>query len=142
MSDPSPGAVHPRFVLIFDGGSRGNPGAAYGSYRLQRSGAAALPICRLNFGHGTNNEAEYKALLAGLRGLENVLAQAGLRPADVALEVRGDSRLVLEQLRGAWKVKNARLAPLHRDADSLLEIFGEVRLVHQNRGRSVRVLGH
>jgi len=142
MSAASSRADRPRFVLIFDGGSRGNPGAAYGSYRLQRSGATPLPIRRLTFGHGTNNEAEYKALLGGLRGLERVLAESGVRPADVALEVRGDSRLVLEQLRGAWKVKNARLAHLHREAEKLLDAFGEVRLIHQDRGRSVRVLGH
>jgi ribonuclease HI len=142
MSGASSRADRPRFVLIFDGGSRGNPGAAYGSYRLQRSGHAPLPICRLTFEHGTNNEAEYKALLAGLCGLETVLAQSGMRPADVALEVRGDSRLVLEQLRGTWKVKNIRLASLHREAEGLLVVFGEVRLVHQDRRRSVKVLGH
>jgi probable phosphoglycerate mutase len=142
MSGAASGADRPRFVLIFDGGSRGNPGAAYGSYRLQRTAAIPLPVRRVTFGHGTNNEAEYKALLAGLRGLEQVLTQAGMRSADVALEVRGDSRLVLEQLRGTWKVKNARLASLHREAESLLDVFGEVHLVHQDRGRSVKVLGH
>ena len=134
--------VQPRYVLIFDGGSIGNPGAAYGSYRLQRSGEPPQPVARLTFGHGTNNDAEYKALIAGLRGLESVLAAAGRRPADVALEVRGDSRLVLEQLRGTWKVKNPRMAALHREAQGLLDLFGEVRLTHQERRRSVRVLGH
>jgi probable phosphoglycerate mutase len=138
----TPGSARPRYVLIFDGGSIGNPGAAYGSYRLQRSGDRPQPVARLTFGHGTNNDAEYKALIAGLRGLQSLLAAAGQRPADVALEVRGDSRLVLEQLRGAWKVKNPRLAELHREAEALLEPFGEVRLAHQERRRSVRVLGH
>jgi probable phosphoglycerate mutase len=131
-----------RYVLIFDGGSIGNPGAAYGSYRLQRSGDSPQPVARLTFGQGTNNDAEYKALIAGLRGLQSVLALADQRPADVALEVRGDSRLVLEQLRGTWKVKNPRMAELHREAQGLLDLFGEVRLVHQERRRSVRILGH
>lgn len=134
--------ARPRYVLIFDGGSIGNPGAAYGSYRLQRSGDPPQPVARLTFGHGTNNDAEYKALIAGLRGLQSVLAAAGRRPADVALEVRGDSRLVLEQLRGTWKVKHPRMAELHREARGLLDLFGEVRLAHQERRRSVRVLGH
>jgi probable phosphoglycerate mutase len=137
-----PPADRLRYVLVFDGGSIGNPGAAYGSYRLQRSGSTPEPVRRLNFGHGTNNEAEYKALIAGLRGLGAALTSARLRPADVALEVRGDSRLVLEQLRGSWKVKNARMAELHEQAQELLASFAEVRLVHQERRRSVRVLGH
>jgi probable phosphoglycerate mutase len=131
-----------RYVLIFDGGSIGNPGAAYGSFRLQRTGSPPLPVQRLSFGHGTNNEAEYKALLGGLQELRRVLAGDGLRTADVEIEVRGDSRLVLEQLRGAWRVKNLRLAGLHRQAGELLDGFAHVRLVHQDRSRSVRVLGH
>jgi hypothetical protein len=65
-----------------------------------------------------------------------------LRPADVEIEVRGDSRLVLEQLRGVWRVRNSRLAGLHRQAADLLEPYAQVRLVHQDRSRSVRVLGH
>jgi ribonuclease HI len=131
-----------RYILMFDGGSRGNPGAAYGSFRLQRAAAPPHPIRRLTFGHGTNNEAEYKALLAGLEELAKQLALDCLRPADVEVEVRGDSRLVLEQLRGAWRVRNARLAGLHRQAAELLEPYAQVRLVHQDRSRSVRVLGH
>jgi len=131
-----------RFVLIFDGGSIGNPGAAYGSFRLQQTGSPPLPVQRLTFGRGTNNEAEYKALLGGLQELQRTLATQGLRTADVEVEVRGDSRLVLEQLRGTWRVKNPRLAALHREADGLLERFAHVRLVHQDRSRSVRVLGH
>jgi ribonuclease HI len=132
----------PRFVLIFDGGSIGNPGAAYGSFRLQRTGSPPLPVQRLSFGHGTNNEAEYRALLGGLQELGRILTGDGLRPSDVEIEARGDSRLVLEQLRGAWRVKNVRLAGLHRQAGELLEGFAHVRLVHQDRSRSVRVLGH
>ncbi len=131
-----------RYTLMFDGGSRGNPGAAYGSFRLQRAAAPPQPIRRLDFGHGTNNEAEYRALLAGLQELAKHLTREGLRPADVEVEVRGDSRLVLEQLRGAWRVRNSRLAGLHRQAAELLEPYAQVRLVHQDRSRSVRVLGH
>jgi ribonuclease HI len=135
-------AASMRFVLVFDGGSIGNPGAAYGSFRLQRMGSPPRPVQRLRFGRGTNNEAEYKALIGGLHALQRILAGDGLRTADVELEVRGDSRLVLEQLRGTWRVKNARLASLHREADELLEGYARVRLVHQDRSRSVRLLGH
>jgi ribonuclease HI len=131
-----------RFVLVFDGGSIGNPGAAYGSFRLQRSGERPLPVRRLTFGHGTNNEAEYKALLGGLQELHRILTSESLGPGEVELEVRGDSRLILEQLRGTWRVKNERLAILHRKAEELLRGFGRVRLVYQDRSRSVRVLGH
>jgi ribonuclease HI len=131
-----------RFVLVFDGGSIGNPGAAYGSFRLQRTGSPPLPAQRLAFGRGTNNEAEYRALLGGLRALKDLLSAEGIRPADVEVEVRGDSRLVLEQLRGTWRVKNQRLGGLHRQAEELLDGFAQVRLVHHDRSRSVRILGH
>lgn len=131
-----------RFVLVFDGGSIGNPGAAYGSFRLQQTGVRVWPVRRLEFGPGTNNEAEYQALLGGLEELHRILTSLGLRAAEVELEVRGDSRLVLEQLRGTWRVRNARLAALHRRAQGLLDGFARVRLVHQDRSRSVRVLGH
>ncbi|HET7011394.1 MAG TPA: ribonuclease HI family protein [Anaerolineales bacterium] len=133
-----------RVSLTFDGGSRGNPGPAYGSYLLQ-SRTPALPdrrLKRLRFGRGTNNEAEYWTLVAGLKDLRSTLAAAGLRPADVELTVRGDSQLVLSQLKGEWKAKDARMRR-HRDETlDLLDGFGKVHLVHQPRARSVRTLGH
>ena len=130
------------FSLIFDGGSRGNPGEAYGSFRLQRPGEKLPPAERLRFGHGTSNEAEYQALIAGLRRLHQELRRSGLEPTAVRLKVSGDSRLVINQVQGTWKTRNPRMRALHRQARRLLDPLGEVQLRHHPRRVSVRALGH
>ncbi len=128
--------------LVFDGGSKGNPGDSFGSFRLQIDGVPVGPPQRIRFGRGTNNQAEYLSLLAGLRSLLEYLERSGASPSSVHLEIRGDSKLVLSQLQGSWKVKNSVLKELHREAHALLSDFGEVRLVHQPRFMTVRALGH
>jgi ribonuclease HI len=130
------------FSLIFDGGSRGNPGEAYGSFRLQRPGEKLPPAERLRFGHGTSNEAEYQALIAGLRRLHQELRRSGLEPTAVRLKVSGDSRLVINQVQGTWKTRNPRMRALHQQARQLLDPLGEVHLRHHPRRVSVRALGH
>jgi ribonuclease HI len=135
----SPG---PSYILTFDGGSRGNPGPAYGSYRIQRRGAAADGSRHLRFGRGTNNESEYWALIAGLRALLAELEADGVDPARVRLEVRGDSQLVIRQLEGEWKAKDLRMRGLRDQALRLLAPFDAVRLTHHDRARSVAIFGH
>jgi ribonuclease HI len=130
------------YDLIFDGGSRGNPGAAYGSFRLRSPGQRPAAARRLDFGHGTNNEAEYQALIAGLETLHQQLRQAGLNPAQVHLKVSGDSRLVINQVKGLWKIRSPHLRQLHARARDLLEPLGQVQLHHHPRRVSVRALGH
>ncbi len=82
------------------------------------------------------------ALIEGLEALIDELSSTQSKPDEVALEIRGDSRLVLKQLAGEWKVKNAALRKLHGSAQSLINQFGEVHMVHQARSESVRALGH
>jgi ribonuclease HI len=131
-----------KYILVFDGGSAGNPGPAYGSYRLHQPGRAPAGVLRLRFGQGTNNEAEYWTLLAGLRTLLEHLEATSLPPRQVVLEVRGDSQLVLSQLNGSWKARQPKMRALRDEALDLLGRFGSVRLVHQPRPRSVAILGH
>lgn len=128
--------------LIFDGGSVGNPGESYGSFRWQLADGPLSPPIRRRFGFGTNNQAEYNALIEGLKSLLSVLSADGIDPDEIKLVVRGDSRLVLKQLAGEWKVKNATLRDLHSAAESLLARFGEIQMVHQSRSETVRALGH
>ena len=105
-------------------------------------GEPARPPSRLRFGRGTNNQAEYLSLIAGLREVLKHLNQNSEDPRSVHLEIRGDSKLVLSQLQGAWKVKNAVLKELHREASALLSGFGNVSFRHQPRYLTVRALGH
>jgi ribonuclease HI len=130
------------FRLYFDGGSRGNPGPSYGSYRMQVGSAAPEPVVRVSFGHGTNNAAEYRALIAGLRGLRQRLEREGLSPVQVSLEVLGDSMLVVEQMSGRWKVKDHSLQVLWDEAQRLVRGLGQIRFIRHPRRRSVALLGH
>jgi probable phosphoglycerate mutase len=131
-----------KVTLTFDGGSRGNPGPAYGSYLLDSRDLRLRRLQRLSFGEGTNNEAEYWTLLAGLRDLLGELEAKSIPSASVELAIRGDSRLVLEQIAGRWKAKNARMRQLALEVRDLLGAFNIVHPVHQARSRSVRLLGH
>jgi ribonuclease HI len=133
--------VAKRWVVYFDGGSRGNPGPSYGSHALFRDSQRLL-IRYQEFGRHTNNEAEYLALIRALEDTLAVLQRMGLDPAREALEVRGDSQLVLSQVRGDWKVREPRLGPLRDRARELLGRFGHYSLVQVPREENVQVLGH
>ena len=130
------------FEIVFDGGSLGNPGLGYGSYRL-RGRELDARVERREYGQAvTNNEAEYRALIGGLEDLLGVLAAQG-RPAEQARVLAlGDSMLVVNQLTAGWKVRSANLVPLHRRARELASRLGRFELRWQPRARSVRVLGH
>lgn len=130
------------YVLVFDGGSQGNPGPAYGSYRFgPKRGKLGNPQ-RLDLGRGTNNEAEYATLIAGVQAVLADLRGRKTRPSTVTLEIRGDSQLVIRQVEGAWKAKDARMRDFRDEARSLLSAFAAVRYTHQPRSRSVSLLGH
>ncbi len=128
------------YILTCDGGSRGNGSAdsqGYGSWRVEvRNGPTLGPYTR-EFGRGvTNNEAEYMALIAGLR---HVAAYAGPQHT---LEVRTDSQLVVGHLTMGWKVNAANLQPLVEEAEALLHRFAAFRIVKTPRTAIVAVLGH
>jgi len=133
----------PDYVLIFDGGSKGNPGWGYGSYAIIRAQDGAQRLERLDFGDNyTNNEAEYDTFIAALQDLLQRIEQAGRQPQEFALEVRGDSTLVINQVQGTWKAKEPRMRERRDRCLRLLRRFGQIKLKTQPREESVRVLGH
>lgn len=127
---------------MFDGGSKGNPGAAYGSYKISPWGRERETIGRMHFGRGTNNEAEYLSLIASLRALRAFLEGREQTLSQVELVIRGDSQLVLRQVGGSWKAKDSRMRALRDEAKSLLRGFGKVSLREQPREKTVEALGH
>lgn len=127
--------------IVFDGGSIRNPGDGYGSYRLT-IGDEPARIVRCTFGRATSNEAEYRTLIAALEDAVQSLEARGRPPVEARLRVLGDSRLVLEQLRGTWKVRAVHLRGLRDRAAALLSRFGSVELSWHARANSVRILGH
>jgi len=131
------------YLIVFDGGSRGNPGPGYGSYRLTRVSDGAVDTVRLDFEQEmTSNEAEYYSLIAALEGLIGRIEAARRDPAAFTVEVRGDSALVIRQTKGVWKAKDDRMRFLRNRVRELLARFKDCRLVLQGREESVRVLGH
>ena len=97
--------------LSTDGGARGNPGPAAYGYVLEAEDGTVLDARGEAIGVATNNVAEYRALVAGLaKAVELRLDE---------LEVVSDSELVVKQMRGEYKVKNAALAELKAEAESL-----------------------
>ena len=102
-----------RLIVEADGGSRGNPGpAAYGALVRDAETGEVLNSEGLCLGVTTNNVAEYSGLIAGLEMARAV-------DADAAVDVRMDSRLVIEQQAGRWKVKHPAMRPLAAQARAL-----------------------
>ena len=107
-------AVTHRAVLIeVDGGSRGNPGpAAYGAVLMDADTGEVIAEEGTTIGVASNNVAEYSGLIAGLRLAETYAPEA-------EVEVRLDSKLVVEQMSGRWKIKHPDMKPLAREASRL-----------------------
>ncbi len=104
----------PRSVIVeADGGSRGNPGpAAYGAVLKDAATGEVIAEDGTTIGVATNNVAEYSGLIAGLK-----LAEEFAPDADI--EVRMDSKLVVEQMSGRWKIKHPGMRPLAMEANRL-----------------------
>jgi ribonuclease HI len=117
--------------LRADGGARGNPGPAALGVVIEDDQGMRLRTFHRFLGVATNNQAEYQALIEGLK------AVADWKPD--RLEVYLDSKLVVEQVNGKWRVKEPELKELHKQATELLEQFGDrVTVSHvgreENRG--------
>src|SRR5260370_974904 len=121
--DSRVGVVTRKLVVEADGGSRGNPGpAGYGALVRDAVTGQVLEEISDGLGTATNNVAEYSGLVAGLR------AAAGIAPqADV--EVRMDSKLVVEQMSGRWKIKDPNLRVLAAAAQDEARQLGRVSYV-------------
>ncbi|MFJ2702845.1 bifunctional RNase H/acid phosphatase [Streptomyces sp. NPDC087428] len=109
-----------QFVIEADGGSRGNPGpAGYGAVVIDPVTGETLAEAAEYIGVATNNVAEYKGLIAGLRAAKALVpdASAGGGPR---VHVRMDSKLVVEQMSGRWKIKHPDMKPLAAEAARIL----------------------
>lgn len=115
-------------VLMYcDGGSRGNPGPAAIGAALFDADDPSVVVGEVSecIGVATNNVAEYKAMIAGL--------DAALALGATAITARADSKLLIEQLLGNYKVKHPNLQPLYREAKARLARFDSIVLEHVRR---------
>jgi ribonuclease HI len=117
----------PALVAYIDGGARGNPGPAGFGVRIEQLDGVLVEEFSAAIGHATNNVAEYRGLLAALDWAK----AHGCRE----LHVRSDSLLLVQQMLGNYKVKNAGLQPLHAKARLLAHEVG--RVTYQHVGRSL-----
>ncbi|MFE2139187.1 reverse transcriptase-like protein, partial [Streptomyces sp. NPDC059466] len=102
------------FIVEADGGSRGNPGpAGYGSVVIDAATGETLAEAAEYIGFATNNVAEYRGLVAGLTAARELDPTATVR-------VRMDSKLVVEQMSGRWKIKHPDMKPLAAEAARIL----------------------
>lgn len=143
VMSPLPGQAPEQPIrVVFDGGSKGNPGQGYGSYALEWPGFPRQ-VVQLKFGDQvTNNEAEYDTLIAALEAILKRLHESGADVRSARLDIWGDSLLVLSQVKGEWKVNKAELESRRDRARALLAQFGQARLSHHQREKSVEILGH
>ena len=122
-----PGTRNP-LVAYIDGGARGNPGPAGFGVRIEQPDGALVEEFSEAIGVATNNVAEYRGLLAALEWARS----HGHRQ----LHVRSDSLLLVQQMLGNYKVKNAGLQPLHAKARLLAHEIGRVTFEHVGRARN------
>jgi probable phosphoglycerate mutase len=108
-----------KVIVEADGGSRGNPGpAGYGAVVRDKLSGETLAERKGFVGVATNNVAEYQGLIAGLRAAGELNAET--------VDVRMDSKLVVEQMSGRWKIKHPSMQPLAREAQALARTFRTV----------------
>lgn len=117
-------------IVECDGAARGNPGPAGVGVVVSSADGEVLATLAEGIGETTNNVAEYTAAIEGLRRAAEVGA------TDVLL--RSDSRLLVEQLAGRYRVKNERLRALHATAVRLTARFATIAYEHVPRERNAR----
>ncbi|MGK2848957.1 MAG: ribonuclease HI family protein [Minisyncoccota bacterium] len=121
-----------KIVMYSDGGSRGNPGQS----------ALGVYIETLDKGYGeclgikTNNEAEYSAIVFGLRKVKTLIGKVEAKKTMV--ECRMDSELACKQLNHVYKIENEKLQPLFLEIWNLMLDFAQVVFVHVPREQNVR----
>lgn len=114
-------------TLYCDGGARGNPGPAGIGFVLQLPEAPVVQHGEY-IGEVTNNVAEYRALIAGLTRAQQA--------AVIELEVFLDSELVVRQMHGEYRVKDAKLKPLFAEAQQLAAQFRPITFAHVSREKN------
>jgi len=117
-----------RLTVHVDGGARGNPGPAAIAAVVSDSDGGTLIETSEAIGRATNNVAEYRALLLGI--------ERALELGATELDLVGDSELVVKQVQGKYKVKDAGLKPLHAAVRKRLEGVGEWSIRHVRRERN------
>ena len=124
-----------KIIIYTDGGSRGNPGPAGMGVVIANEKGKMVKEYSGFLGVKTNNEAEYEAVIFGLKKIKALLGKEKIKNTEI--EFRLDSELVSRQLEGFYKIENEKLAPLFLKIWNLKMDFGKIYFKHipreQNR---------
>ena len=124
-----------KIIIYTDGGSRGNPGPAGMGVVIANEKGKMMKEYSGFLGVKTNNEAEYEAVIFGLKKIKALLGKEKIKNTEI--EFRLDSELVSRQLEGFYKIENEKLAPLFLKIWNLKMDFGKIYFKHipreQNR---------
>ena len=123
-----------KYILYTDGGSRGNPGPAALGVVICNEKGEALKKYGETLGETTNNEAEYQALIFGLKKLKQVFGKEQMKQSP--LEVRMDSELIIKQLNHEYKIEEPNLQQLFLRVWNLMLDFGPIKFVAIPRGQN------
>ena len=123
-----------RIIIYTDGGARGNPGPAAIGVIINITGN--IKEYGEKIGNTTNNVAEYKAVIFALKKAKQLIGKSNAKSSE--LEIRTDSELLVKQLNGSYKVKDANLGLLFIEVWNLKQDFKKVNIIHipreQNKG--------
>jgi ribonuclease HI len=115
-------------TLEFDGGSRGNPGPAGIGVVVRAADNTPLVTLGRFIGRATNNVAEYRALITALEKAKELGAKR--------IAIRGDSELIIKQMRGEYRVKHPDMKELYDEAQFLIHHFDEATITHNLRHKN------
>lgn len=114
-----------RYTLYFDGCSKGNPGKAGAGYVIYKNDEEIVSNSIYVGDKETNNKAEYTGLLEGIR--------CAVANHITCLHVKGDSKLVIKQIQGEYKVKSENIQSIYRETKQLCEQFSHITFEHVYR---------
>lgn len=123
-----------KIIIYTDGGSRGNPGPAAFGVVFTNAHGKILKSYGKTLGVRTNNEAEYEAVIFAMQKAKALFGGEKIKKLD--FEIRTDSELVANQLRGEYKMENEKLQPLFMKTWNLKIDFGVVKFTHIPREKN------
>jgi len=123
-----------KFIIYTDGGARDNPGPAGAGAVICNEKGVVLEEYTEYLGEGTNNEAEYKAVILGLKKTRAFLGKKKAKKASVALKT--DSELVAKQINGEYKIKDEKLQPLFLELWNLRLDFAKFEIASVSREKN------
>ena len=133
--------------IYFDGGCLGNPGQKYGSFQVKLDGQEILKRSRVNFGFGTNNEAEFNALKLALDEAVDWLQKKAIEPKSLSLVIETDStivrnRLVVKNVVFKKYPSSQRMFALANECLGIMNQFGKFQVIWKGRANNVERFGH